>query len=265
MKKRLALIAVSLCLLAACSPSNDVGSYLEDNPELLRQTVAQYLADHPEAIFVAIEKQPEAFMATAKKAAQEEQRLARERQMDAAFANPQQPKIDAGRVVFGNPKAPITIVEYSDFECPYCARVNPTIAKILDEYGEQVRVVYKHLPLNFHDLAKPAAEYFEAIGLQDPAKAKAFHDTLFNNQQIFTQQGQAYLHQVATELGVDLERLDNDRASTQVAERIDADLAEAQGFGFQGTPGFLINGVPLSGAKPYVEFQAIIDRHLAEG
>jgi protein-disulfide isomerase len=168
-------------------------------------------------------------------------------------------------VIFGNPEAPVTIVEYSDFECPYCARVNQTIIKILDEYDERVRVVYKHLPLQFHDLAKPAAQYFEAIGLQDTEKAKAFHDALFNNQQIFTQQGESYLRRTALELGVDLERLRDDLKSTQVAERIDADVAEAQGFGFQGTPGFLINGVPLSGARRYAEFQAIIDRHLAEG
>jgi protein-disulfide isomerase len=92
-----------------------------------------------------------------------------------------------------------------------------------------------------------------------------FHDTLFSNQQLFVQQGESYLQQAAGELGVDMERLDRDLASPRVVERINADVAEAQGFGFQGTPGFLINGVPLSGAKPYPEFQAIIDRHLAEG
>lgn len=261
-----ASLSAAALLLTACTPTPDaLEKALQDNPELLQQAVARQLAEHPEAVFAAIEQDPEGFIAAAGKAQQEQRRLAQQRQLDEAFANPLEPAVEADRVIFGNPDAPVTIVEYSDFECPYCSRVNPTVQKLMTDYGDKLRVVYKHLPLGFHKLAMPAARYFEAIGLQDPAKARAFHDALFANQKAFAEGGEDYLRQTAEGLDVDMARLAADLESEQVTARIAADTAEAQQFGIRGTPGFLINGVPLNGAKPYAEFQIIIDRHLAEG
>jgi protein-disulfide isomerase len=263
---RIAGVIALAALAAACSPTPEaVGKVLKDNPELLRQAVAAQLAGDPEALFAAMEQHPEAFMAALNKAAAEQKRLAQQRQLDDAFANPKTPAIAADRVIFGNPAAPITIVEYSDFECPYCSRANPTVQQVMSHYGDKVRVVYKHMPLSFHKMALPAARYYEAVGLQDPAKARAFHDALFANQQAFAKGGEDYLKQTAAGLGVDMARLAADVTSEQVAARIQADSAEAQSFGIRGTPGFIINGVPLSGAQPFAAFQAIIERHLAEG
>lgn len=250
-------------LLCACSPSPEaIKDTLAENPEILEEAIRLNIEQNPESFFNAIRSNPEAFLAAASLAGQERQRLAEKRQLDEAFANPKEPEINPDRVIFGNPEAPITIVEYADFECPYCAAVNPTIDRILAEYGTQVRVVFKHLPLGFHKLAKPAAEYFEAIALQDPAKAREFHDALFSNHQALVHGGEAYLEQTALDLGVNAHLLAQDLASEDVARRIEADVSEAGKFGIGGTPGFLINGVPLSGAKPFEAFQKLINRHL---
>lgn len=252
---------VGALLLGGCTPAPEsLELVLRENPQWLSGVVEEQLTSNPEILFSIIEQNPEAFMTAANNAVQEQKRLAQARSMDEAFANPRTPEIEVGRVIFGNPDAPVTIVEYSDFQCPYCAKVSPVMVRLMEDYGDQLRVVYKHLPLEFHDLALPAARYFEAIGLQSPALAKAFHDNLFENQQAFASGGEPYLETAARQLGVDIVRLNKDLHSGLIDKRIAADTAEAHSFGITGTPGFLINGVPLTGAQPYAAFQRVIDR-----
>ena len=100
---------------------------------------------------------------------------------EAEFKDPKQPVLSLDRVYWGQSDAPITIVEYSDFECPYCARGYRTIKDLMAEYGDSVRLLYKHLPLEMHEEALPAALYFEAIALQSDDAARRFHDALYEN------------------------------------------------------------------------------------
>ena len=93
---------------------------------------------------------------------------------EAEFKDPKQPVLSLDRVYWGQSDAPITIVEYSDFECPYCARGYRTIKDLMAEYGDSVRLLYKHLPLEMHEEALPAALYFEAIALQSDDAARRF-------------------------------------------------------------------------------------------
>jgi protein-disulfide isomerase len=225
----------------------------------------------PSIVFVAIEKDPEKFIEVVNSAAQNAQRKAQEKsaedetkKRDEEFKNPLKAEIDETRVIFGPKTAPVTIVEYSDFECPYCTRGFQTIQQVKKEYGDKVRVVFKHLPLDFHPKALPAAKYFEAIGRQDHAKAQKFHDEVFENQGRLKNEGEKYMDGVAKKLGADMKKLAADLKDESLMKRIEADMAEAQKFGISGTPGFLINGVSLRGAYPFSEFKTIIDRHLAE-
>ncbi|MFP5518717.1 MAG: DsbA family protein [Bdellovibrionia bacterium] len=224
----------------------------------------------PSIVFVAIEKDPEKFIEVVNKAAQSAQMKAQEKAMadeskkrDDEFANPLKPEIQEGRVIFGNKDAAITIVEYSDFECPYCAKGHANIKEVMKMYGDKVRVVFKHLPLDFHPLAMPAARYFEAIALQDHAKAEKFHDIIFENQGELRSKKEAFLKEAAKKVGADLKKVEAALNDEKITARIEADMAEARKFDFSGTPGFLINGVSLRGAYPPAEFKAIIDRHLA--
>lgn len=161
----------------------------------------------------------------------------------------------------GRADAPVTIVEFSDFQCPFCARVNPTLQELLQSYGpERLRLVWKHNPLPFHRQARPAhvaaAAVFELAG---SAAFWRFHESAFANQQQLTDE---HFEAWAQQAGVDVQRF-RARLSSAGA-KVDADMALAQRVGANGTPNFFINGVSLKGAQPVDAFKAIIDRELAE-
>lgn len=236
-------------------------------PSQLKKVVEE----NPEIVLNAIEKHPDKFLETLNNAARKAQEMQRQKQAESEeqrfeeeFKNPKKPEIDKARAMFGPDNAPITIVEYSDFECPYCSRGYETIKQVMSEYGDKVRVLYKHLPLDFHPMAMPAAQYYEAIALQSAAKAKKFHDHIFENQKSLSSGKEKFLKDAAKKVGANLAQVMKDIDSDKVKKRIEADMAEARKFEFSGTPGFLVNGVSLKGAYPFPEFKKVIDRHLKE-
>jgi len=159
----------------------------------------------------------------------------------------------------GNPNALVTIVEFSDYQCPFCSRVEPTIAQILKEYPNEVRVVFNHNPLSFHKDAKPAAQAAYAAGLQN--KFWEMHELLFANQKQLSRDN---LIMFAKQLGLDEAKFIADMDSPQTVAIIDANLSEASKKGVNGTPGFLINDQFISGAQPYENFKKAIDEELAQ-
>jgi protein-disulfide isomerase len=224
----------------------------------------------PSIVFVAIEKDPAKFIEVVNKAAQEAQKNAGERaaqeekkSRDEEFKNPLKPELGGDRVIFGKKDAPITIVEYSDFQCPYCSRGYQTVKQVEKEYGDKVRIIFKHLPLDFHPMAMPAARYFEAIAKQSHEKAAKFHDYIFENQGGFKDKGEKLLTEGAKKVGADMAKLQKDLKDESIDKTIAADMEEAKKFNMSGTPGFIINGVSLRGAYPFPEFKSIIDQHLS--
>ena len=171
------------------------------------------------------------------------------------------PTLDPARTSKGAVDAPITIVKYTDFQCPYCRYGAKTIEEVMARYEGQVRLVIKHFPLKIHPAAMPAALYFEAISLQNPIQAWQFYDKLFADPHQLSR-GEEYLKIVSSELGVDMERLDQDARSAVVRSRIAADLKEVEEFRFDGVPVFVINGTVLMGAQPPQSFFEIIDAAL---
>lgn len=223
----------------------------------------------PTIVFSAIEKHPDKFIEVVNKAAasaqQQGQAKAAENEAtarDDEFKNPLKPEIDEKRAMIGAKNARVTIVEYTDFECPYCARGTQTIKEVLKQYPNEVRVLIKHMPLDFHPKALPAAKYYEALSLQDHTFAIKFHIELFENQEQVKSKGDDYMRSVANKIGANMQDLSKNLSNTKVQAQIDADISEAQKFGISGTPGFIINGVSLKGAYPFPEFKKIIDRHL---
>lgn len=253
---KLALAASVVLAITACAPS----------AKQLKEAVEK----DPSIVFTAIEKHPDKFIEVVMKAQQEAQKVAGERaqeeekkQRDEEYANPLKPVVEEDRVIFGNKNAPVTIVEYSDFQCPYCSRGYQTLKQVEKEYGDKVRVVFKHLPLDFHPLAMPAARYFEAIAQQSPEKAQKFHDMVFENQGMLKDKGEGYFAEVTKKVGADLKKVQAAIKDEKIQKRIDADMEEARKFNMSGTPGFIINGVSLRGAYPFPAFKEIIDKHLA--
>ncbi len=161
----------------------------------------------------------------------------------------------------GTEDALVTIVEISDFECPFCGRVGPTVEQIMREYDGKVKVVWRNNPLPFHQNAGPAAnaamEAFEQGGNE---KFWAFHDKLFQNQRELTRPN---LERWAQEVGLNMDQfraaLDNNEHSQQIS----ADQAIATRIGARGTPHFVINGRKIAGAQPFERFKEIIDEEIA--
>jgi len=157
----------------------------------------------------------------------------------------------------GGPDAPVTLIEYTDFQCPFCSRVQPTLVQIQDRYGDLVRHVFKELPLPMHPQARLGAEAALCAGAQ--GKFWEMHDWLFANKDKINRE--TMVEQVKT-MGMDPEAFGSCIDANTYSDRIDRDTAEARSFGITGTPGFLINGIAVRGAQPLEEFERIIDNEL---
>jgi protein-disulfide isomerase len=164
----------------------------------------------------------------------------------------------AGRPERGNPKAPVTIVEFSDYECPFCKRGEDSVQKVVDTYGDKVRVVFRDYPLPFHPHARPAAEAAACANAQ--GKFWEYNKKLFANQSAL---GDDQLKAYAKELGLDTAKFDECFAKKTFSAAIDKDLADGVAAGVNGTPAFFINGRTLSGAQPFEKFKEVIDEELA--
>jgi len=154
--------------------------------------------------------------------------------------------------------APVEIVEYSDFECPYCARGADTLNLVLEQYGDQISFVFRHYPLPFHQHANMAAQAASCAG--DQGEFYAYHDLLFDNANALTQED---LIQYARESGVNEKPFTACLTSQKHAETVARDLAAGQRLGVTGTPAFFVNGRPLLGAQPLEAFVKVIDEELA--
>jgi protein-disulfide isomerase len=157
----------------------------------------------------------------------------------------------------GDARAPVTIVEFSDFQCPFCGKIPPTLKQIQDEYQGKVRVAFKNLPLSFHANAQLAAE--ASLAAHEQGKFWAFHDKLFSNQQALERPS---LEKYAAELGLDLAKFRAALDSGKFKAHIQKDGQQAAAAGATGTPTFFINGQRLVGAQPFEAFKRVIDEEL---
>ena len=247
-------------LTTGCTANSNFAQQLKDT-----------LEKNPEIVFQVIEKNPEKFMESVQKASQDARKVAQakaedeeKKRQEDEFKNPKKPEISDKRATLGPNDAPVTIVMYSDFQCPYCSRGHQTLTEVLAKYKEKIRFVYKHLPLEFHPMAMPAAKRFEAIAMQSPEKAYKYNNSVYKNQEKLGAGGEKFLDGVAKEVGANVAKMKKDMDSDAVKGIIEADMKEAQAFGFSGTPGFLVNGVGLRGAVPMNMFEPLVERGLRD-
>lgn len=251
------LIVVSLVILAgACTSKDQLKKMLIENPDILTEAIEANPDKFIDSLNSAVKKSQEVM---AKRREEDEMK-----QLEDSFNNPLQANIRSDESFRGNASAPITLVEYSDFECPFCSRGFNTVIELMKKYEGKIRFVYKHLPLSFHPQAMPASQYYEAIRLQNAEKAFKFHDEIYKNQRGL-QNGEKFLKELAKKVGADMNKLANDIKSEAVNKRIQEDIEEAGKFGFQGTPGFLLNGIPVKGAYPTAHFEDLIKKLQEKG
>lgn len=252
---KLGLLFLSMGLTAACTPSaSSMKKLIEENPDI---------------VFAAIEKHPGEFFEVVEKAGS----AAREKAQSGSFEQeldrikqelkkPAEVSIVADRVV-GPADAAVTVVEYSDYNCGHCGTAHQTVEALKEKYGKDIRFVFKHLPI-LAPTSRTAAEYTEAIRMQDPVKAFEFHAQLFENQGDLRQGGEGYLKKLAKKVGADVAKVEKDKKSAKVKATIEADVAEARKYEFSGTPGFMVNGAAVRGAYPQPFFEQVIDMILAQ-
>ena len=254
--KRSMILGLVLIMASACTSKDDLKKMMKENPEIITDAIEANPAKFIEALNKAVKSAQEG---EGKKREEEEKKA-----LEDSFNNPLQAEIRADESFRGAANAPLTLIEYSDFECPLCSRGFNTVMELMEKYKGKIRFAYKHLPLSFHQQAMPASQYYEAIRLQSPEKAWQFHDEIYKNQRKL-QNGEAFLKETAKKLKVDMAKLAKDVKSEEVQKRIDADMAEAAKFGFQGTPGFLLNGIPVKGAYPASHFDGLVEELTKRG
>jgi protein-disulfide isomerase len=160
----------------------------------------------------------------------------------------------------GSASAPIEIIEFSDFQCPFCQRADPTVQQVLSTYGDRIRFVYRHYPLPNHPAARPAAE--AAACANEQGKFWPYHDRLFASP---SKLADADLKQHAAELGLNAPQFNSCVDSHKFKAQVDADVKAGEEAGVNGTPAFFINGRMISGAQPYDVFKKVIDEELSRG
>lgn len=166
-------------------------------------------------------------------------------------------QVNAVGPAMGPANAPITIVEWSDFECPFCSRVVPTMKQVEERYKDKVRVVFRQYPLPMHARAQKAAE--ASLCANEQGKFWELHDAMFADQQNL---GVDQLKAKAASLGMDAGKFNECLDSNKHAKTVKDDMREGSLAGVSGTPAMFINGRMLSGAQPFEEFAKIIDEEL---
>ncbi len=158
----------------------------------------------------------------------------------------------------GPEDAPITIIQFAEFQCPYCGRAKEVIDQLMERYEGKIKMVYRDFPLSFHDRAIPAAIAANCAGVQ--GQYWPMFDALMSNQRALTD---ADLTSHATKLGLDLDAWNTCREDPSQAAEVQKDFEDGSKAGVQGTPAFFINGIFLNGAVPLEQFTTIIDAELA--
>jgi protein-disulfide isomerase len=160
----------------------------------------------------------------------------------------------------GPQDALVTIIEFSDFQCPYCRSVQPTLKQLLQDYQGKIKLVFRDFPLrNIHPQAQKAAEAAQCAAEQQ--QFWPYHDKLFASTSLQIQE----LKQYAQELGLSMEQFTACLDSNKYAQEVERDLQDGMNAGVNATPSFFINGQPVSGAVPYEQFKDLIDTALAQG
>ncbi len=169
------------------------------------------------------------------------------------------PVADAACTLVDPPNPKITIVEFADFACPYCAMAEETIKHVLDDHPGQVRVVYRNI-LKHGAISLSAAKAFEAVCLQNPSAAYGYYTELYRNQ---NQLNDDLLIESAGKLNLDIPRMKADMEGAAVADRIEADKKIAGENQFTKTPSFLIGSQPVSGLyQAYSDFDNVVQAQL---
>ena len=222
--------------------------------DLLRET----LQKNPDLLISVLRENSEAVLDIAQEGSNQKRHKALLTQWKAELNQPKDVDVK-NRPFRGEADAPVTIVAYSDFTCPYCQQGAATIEKVLKENQGKVKYVFKHFPLESTGTARLAAEYHVAAARQDAELAWKFYDLLFARRADLLKQGEPAIVAAAKDAGLNMKKLASDVKRKDVRAEVDADIAEGQKIGVQGTPYFLVNNLVARGALSSELFREAIN------
>lgn len=248
----LALLLFSFSVTAAQGAAPD--------KQALKAALREILRENPELVLDVLKDNSE----TVLEIAQQGNMLRKRKNMLAQWElDAKQHKIVnlEGRSFRGKVNAPVTIVAYSDFTCPYCLQAEQILLQLLKKYDGKIRVTFKALPKE-DPFSIAAAKFSTAAFILDPVKGWDFFDALFNNITSFEREGDEFLKATAARLGYDFRKLKAESGGAAVQARLDGDRKEADSFGISGTPYFLVDDLMVRGAVAKELFEEAIDMAL---
>lgn len=227
----------------------------EDNlPQLLQKT----LREHPDIVMDVLRRNSEAVLDIAQQGSNLRRQHNLEAQWREDMKTPKKVHLE-GRPVLGSPNAKVRIVAFSDFTCHFCQQASHTVDALLKEYGQNVSLIFKNLPLDEKGPGGQAGAYFVAIAQQDENKAWKFYKAMFADRDRLVSEGEDFLKKTAQSLGVDMKRLSRDVRGKKVSDILAEDQQDAQKLGVEGTPYFLVNDLVVRGALPLDLFKGAVD------
>ncbi|MDJ0555539.1 MAG: DsbA family protein [Microcoleaceae cyanobacterium MO_207.B10] len=240
----LGVILTLFITISGCNSFNQLGNG-QVTPELEKQ-VLQIIRDNPEVIIESVQAYQEQ---------QKEQRQASQTEILQEFKTNPKAKIGNSPTT-GSDTQQIVLLEFSDFQCPFCGKVQGNLKQFIDKNQDRVTLVFKHLPLTqIHPQAIPAARASWAA--QQQGKFWEYHDALFEQQE---QLGEDLYLEIANNLNLDMEQFNRDRNSDAAIAQLQEDIQLAQKIGVSGTPFFILNGETFSGAVELSEMEKALTK-----
>lgn len=243
----LATLLTSAPFVAEAGTANSISeeeirSILKNNPQLIFEALEGHEEQLYDLLQIGLEKKNKSQV-----------RAGRLKQMK----NPKIPALHPDRPVWGAENGEVNIVVFSDFQSASCSKADRIIQKLLQKHPE-ISYRYRHNPLGLHKMSLPAAQYYEALALQDHTKAKKLNRLILQNRIAVKKYGFKKLDELAKQCSADMDQLKRTLNSPQVEARIEGDIREARKFGFTASPVFLVNGVTVTGAAPLDEFEEVL-------
>lgn len=260
--KALGLFVCALALGLSFDLARSDAAFAQSEAELA-QSLEKLLREKPNLILDVLRRNSELVLDIAQQGSNLRRKHNLEAQWREDLKKPKEVRLE-GRPVLGDPQAKVRIVEFSDFSCNYCQQASKTIDNLLKDYGKDVKVVFKHLPMDEKGPGGVASEWFCAIAMQSEPKAWQFYKEIFANRDRLLGEGEPYVKETAQKLGVDMKRAAKDLQSKKLKTILSEDAEDAQKLGVEGTPYFLVNDLIIRGALPPELFKAAVELALKE-
>lgn len=248
---------VTILFLAAglMLPGTCIGA--ASRPEL-EAAVQKLLQERPDLVLEVLRRNSEAVLDIAQQGSNLRRKHNLEAQWREDMKKEKKVRIE-DRPILGKPDAKVKIIAFSDFSCHYCEQASKNVDELRKEFGDDVALVFKHLPLDEKGPGATASAYFVAITMQSEPKAWQFYDAMYANRDKLMAEGDSFIKKTAQDLGLDMKKLQKDLQSRHVKEILAQDQEDAQKLGVEGTPYFLVNNLVVRGAVPLDLFRAAVE------